>query len=332
MAMKRRSFLQSSLGVSGFAALGLGSQVDAGRVAGLHWRDRSLTGLGTLLSLRVAHTDAAVAEQALDAAVTRIRHVEDQMSLFRPESALSRLNRDGVLVSPHADLFKILHIAQTISQRSQGAFDVTVQPLWAAFASAQHQGGLPTPAAVTQARTAVGWQKLAVSPQEIRLEPGMAVTLNGIAQGFAADTVRETLQAMGIRHALINTGEWAALGQSSAGSEWHLGIANPRDAQALVARLALHGRCIATSADNECSFSPDLKHHHIFDPHTGYSPTDLASVTVAATTCTVADALTKVMFVAGYQGALRLARLWDVEVLVVGKNGEWQATPGLRLG
>lgn len=332
--MKRRNFLRSSLGmgVAGLAASGwIGP---AGAVRGsdpLQWRDRTMLGFGTVLTLRVAHADSHEAERALDAAVDTIHHVEAQMSLFRPDSALSRLNREGVLLRPHADLVKVLQLAQSVSARSQGAFDVTVQPLWAAFEQAAGRKALPSPEAVKAARAAVGWQHLAVSSDAIRLgRPGMGVTLNGIAQGFAADLVRTRLQALGVKHALVNAGEWTALGQPDAERPWLLGLQDPRDAQALIARLALDGRSIAVSADNECSFSADRRHHHIFDPRTGYSPAELSCVAVAAPSCALADALTKVMFVAGREGALGLAREWNVDVLVVDKQGQWQATAGLQ--
>ncbi|WP_114972269.1 FAD:protein FMN transferase [Rhodoferax ferrireducens] len=326
--MKRRVFLQTSLGVAAAHAVGATSRAGAA----LPWHERTLTGLGTVLSLRVAHAEGARAERALDAAVSTVRHVEAHMSLFDPGSAISRLNRDGVLTSPHPDLVKIFQLAQTVSARSAGAFDVTVQPLWSVFETARRQGTLPSATAVAKARAAVGWQGLEISNDQIRLRrPGMGVTLNGIAQGFAADLVRAQLQAHGMRQALVNTGEWTALGRPEPQRDWLLGIADPRHEQMLLTRLAMDGRSMATSADNECTFSPDRRHHHIFDPHTGYSPSELAGVTVAAPSCALADALTKVMFVAGFHGALRLARAWQVDVLVVDKAGHWQATPGLQL-
>lgn len=336
--MLRRNFLQTTLGLGSAAALGcLGwpsaaGASAAGSGADLQWRSRTLTGMGTVLTLRAGHAEAARAERALDAAVVTLRRVEAQMSLFNPDSAISRLNRDQVLISPDPDLVRIFQRAQSVSARSQGAFDVTVQPLWSLFEAARRRGSLPSPAAVAQARAAVGWQKLDISTHEIRLrQPGMAVTLNGIAQGFAADLVRTGLQQHGIVHALINTGEWTALGRPQLKRRWTLGIADPRHEQALIARLAMDGRSIASSADNQTTFSQDRRNHHIFDPHTGYSPPELASVTVAARDCALADALTKVMFVAGYRGALQLARQWQVDVLVVDKKGNWEATQGLQL-
>jgi FAD:protein FMN transferase len=338
--MKRRTLLQTSLGLGLIGALGAGRGFGIGATreqqqadtAELQWRERPLLGLGTTLSLRVAHRDPAQAERALDAVVTTIRHVEAQMSLFDPDSALKRLNRDGVLHDPHPDLLDILRLARTVSARSRGAFDVTVQPLWDAFVTAQRAQGLPSGAAVAQARARVGWQALDIAPRRIRfLQPGMGVTLNGIAQGYAADLVRRQLLAYGIQHALINTGEWSALGQPDAQHGWTLGIANPRDESRLITRLRMDGRSIATSADNQTTFSSDYRNHHIFDPATGYSPPELASVTVAAASCALADALTKVMFVAGMQRALTLAQQWQADVLLVDKAGQWRASPGLKL-
>lgn len=338
--MKRRVFLQTSLGLGAVGALGgLGWLAAAHASLAPHrdstdppWHERTLTALGTVLSFRVAHADPAQAERALDAAVGTIRHVEAHMSLFDPDSAICRLNRDGVLRSPHPDLVRIFRLAQSISARSGGAFDVTVQPLWNRFDAAQRLGTLPSASAVSAARAAVGWQGLEISSDAIRLRrPGMGVTLNGIAQGFAADLVRSQLHAHGIRQALVNAGEWTSLGRPDAQRDWLLGIADPHLEQAFMTRVAMGGRSIATSADNACSFSTDRRHHHIFNPRTGYSPTELAGVTVAAPSCALADALTKVMFVAGFHGALRLAAQWQVDVLVVDKAGHWQATPGLQL-
>jgi len=334
MLMNKRTFLQ--------AALGLGATLTAqcGAVtaqSGLHkplgslvWQQRPLLGFGTNLSLLVAHSNPALAASALDVAVADIRQVEAQMSLFNPQSALSQLNAQGFLAQPHPDLLKVLQLAQTVSEKSQGAFDVTVQPLWAVFSEAQALGRLPMADAVTQARQRTGWQHVTLDPARISFtRPDMAITLNGIAQGFAADLVQTHWRSMGIEHALINTGEWAALGESQTGGDWRLGIADPRDEQKLMKNIALHGKSVATSADSQTFFSADFKHHHIFNPRTGYSPPDVASVTVVADSCALADALTKVMFVAGIDQAMGLAKAWAVDVLVVDKAGRWRATPGL---
>ena len=296
----------------------------------LQWRDTAMVGLGTTLSLRAAHADGERATAGLDAAVAAIRHVEAQMSLFNPNSALLTLNREGVLYNPHPDLVRVLRLAQQVSAQSQGTFDVTVQPLWLAWAAAQREGRLPTKAELSLARARVGWRKLEVRDDRIRLlQPGMSLTLNGIAQGFAGDLARAALQAQGVEHALIDTGEWSAWGQSPEQTPWKLGIANPRLETALIAKISLDGRALATSSDAHYRFGADDVHHHIFDPRTGYSPRSISSVTVLAPHCALADALTKVIFMGDAARALALAKRWTVDVLVVEKNGQWQSSKGL---
>ena len=297
-----------------------------------HWQTRPLLGFGTTLSLTVGADDPQLVERALDQAVADIRLVEAQMSLFNRMSAVNHLNTHGELRQPHPLLLQVLMLAQEVSRKSGGAFDVTVQPLWQAYAAAQRNRQLPSDDQVSVARAQTGWQFLEIQKDLIRFtRPDMAVTLNGIAQGFAADVIRSRWQAMGIRHALINTGEWSAMGFARGGQPWRLGIADPRDEKRIVKNMAVSGKCVATSADNQTFFTPDFKHHHIFDPHTGRSPTDVASVTVMADSSALADALTKVMFVAGRKDALRLARSWAVEVLLIDKSGQWIASPGLMV-
>jgi FAD:protein FMN transferase len=323
----RRDCLRISMGLSAVALLPSASA----NTPALQWRERAMVGLGTTLSLRAGHTDSARADAALDAAVTAIRHVEQQMSLFISDSALCRLNREGVLHHPHPDLVQVFKLAQQVSQKSQGAFDVTVQPLWEVWQKAKRAGHLPSAGEVQSAVARVGWQHLHVTQQRIRFDqPHMAATLNGIAQGFAGDLARAALESSGIEHALIDTGEWSALGTSPQKNPWALGVSNPRNPQSLIAKLALGAGAMATSSDVHYRFGNDDKHHHIFDPRTGYSPSELASVTVIASSCALADALTKVMFMASAARALELAKLWKVDVLVVDKTGKWQATDALR--
>jgi FAD:protein FMN transferase len=296
----------------------------------LRWRERVMVGLGTTLSLRAGHASVERADAGLDAAVNAIRHVEYHMSLFNPDSSLCRLNRDGILLHPDPDLVKVLSIAASVSERSHGSFDVTVQPIWNAWQGAKSMHRLPTPDELKIARDKTGWRNVEFSADRIRfLKPNMALTLNGIAQGYASDLAREALRAHGIEHALIDAGEWSTLGQSPESQPWSIGVENPRRLGALVARIVSDGRAIATSSDVHCSFSSDLKNHHIFDPKTAYSPSDIASVTVLAPTCTLADALTKVIFMAGVKHAIAVANKWGVDVIIVDKAGHIQTSPAL---
>jgi thiamine biosynthesis lipoprotein len=304
-----------------------------GGAASTVWRTRALLALGTTARLHIAHVDAAKAEHALDAAAAAILAVDASMSLFRPGSEVARLNQWGRLASPSAGLLRVLREAQSVSARSGGAFDVTVQPLWRAHDLARQAGRVPSQAELDAARAQIGWQGLHVASDHIRLaHPGMAITLNGIAQGHAADAALASLRAHGVDHALVDAGEFNASGRNDHGRPWTLGIEDPHDESRLITALQLDGRALATSADCRSSFTPDRRHHHIIDPATGQSPISLSSVSVLASSAMRADALTKVFFMAGPARIDALAKQWQVDVLWVDKQGRWGATAGLQAG
>ena len=333
MKLSKRHFLQSSVGLG--VGLGLGLMVDeVGRT--LVRGERLLMGFGTQLSIAAAHWDAKALERALDASVARLRHLESVMSLFLGDSQVSQLNRTGLLRSPNSDLLQILRLAQEVSQQSAGAFDVTVQPLWTLWRQASLEKRLPSAVELQRAQALVSWQALEVKDDVVRFkQPGMGLTLNGIAQGYACDQARAVLQQYGVRHALLDLGEWSAFGDS----DWSapkIGVGHPRAVNELLATVNLHSRqanipkSLATSSDAQMSFSDDHLYHHIFDPHTGASPAMASSVSVVAESCALADALTKVFFMEASKGtgfdhwvdrSKALCRQWEVEVILADKAG-----------
>ena len=242
----RRRFLFLMGGAGGLAALGLAGK-NSTRLKSF---SRTSWALGADVTLTVLHDDRRTAEGAIDDAFGELDRIEEAMSLYRPHSQLCRLNRDGILENPDPYLVEVLRAAAAVSARSDGAFDATVQPLWKLYADAKKAGALPGPKAVREAAGRVDWRKVDVSPDRIRfLGAGMAVTLNGIAQGFAADRVRAALQARGVRHALVNTGEFGSLGRKADGTPWTVGIQHPRQADAYVALASLEERFLSTSGD-----------------------------------------------------------------------------------
>ncbi|PPQ32613.1 thiamine biosynthesis protein ApbE [Rhodoblastus sphagnicola] len=329
--MNRRKMIWSSLGLGSVAALaGFGAVASVAHARDLKPYTLSGRALGTKVSLLVLHTDADKAQAALADALAEVQGVDAVMTLYH-DSQLVALNRDGELFRPDARLLEVLRYSQELADRTNGAFDVTVQPLWDAFVQAKAQGGLPTDETVRNAGARVGWRDLDVSDEAVRLRrPGMAVTLNGVAQGYAADRALSAVRRHGIEHALIDAGEFDTLGRKQQEKPWVLGVQNPRNAEALSARLAVDGRALATSGDYETYFTPDFVNHHIFDPATGHSPTELASTSVLAPTALQADGLSTAFMVLGAERALALAAtLPGVDALLIGKNGQTWQTPGL---
>jgi len=256
--------------------------------------------------------------------------VEEVMSLYRSHSQLCRLNREGLLHEPHPYLVEVLEVAQELSARSGGKFDVTVQPLWRLHDTAAREGRAPSPQEIAATVQLVDWQKLTVSPRLVQLHrPGMAVTLNGIAQGFAADRAKDALRRHGVEHALINTGELASLGQKPNGAPWRVGIQHPRQDFAFIALADLDGRCLATSGDYATAFGPDGKRHHLLDPDRGDSAIEFVSVSIAAPNGMLADGLSTAVFVLGPQEGMRLVRRQrEADLLGVLQNGRMIGTPG----
>ena len=131
----------------------------------------------------LVHPDAATARRTIARCLAEVRRLEGIFSLYLADSAVSRLNRAGVLRAPPFELLEVLDAARTLTRLSHGAFDVRVQPLWAAHASRRWDELEPAVAALTGDITATATQ--------IRSErPDMALTFNGIAQGYITD--RET--------------------------------------------------------------------------------------------------------------------------------------------
>ncbi len=290
---------------------------------------RQSLALGTMVSIAVYDNDPHVAENAITEAFRAIDRVENLMSLYRPDSQLSCLNRDGVLSNPAPELVEVLSFAQYLSRRTEGAFDVTVQPLWELYAEHAKAGTIPTLDEVTKAKAKVGWHGLSVAQNQVGLTRGAHVTLNGIAQGYAADAARRALQQNGITCALIDSGEVGLLGQKPNREDWCIGIKHPREQGELLGLASMTGRCMATSGDYETHFSEDFRNNHIFDPRTGYSPEELASVTVTAKTALEADALSTAAMVLGVVKGIELIRSTaGAEALFVTKSGKQTGTSG----
>lgn len=232
--------------------------------------------LGAKVTLRLQHPDAP---RLATLAMAEIRRLEAIFSLYQPSSSLARLNRDGRLDAPPFELLECLTLAGAVHAASP-RFDPTVQPLWQAEAAAVIHGTPLTDAERAIALALVGWSGVTLAPEAITLRPGMALTLNGVAQGYIADRTAALLANHGLTHALIDTGEMVALPQGA----WPVQLPDRE--------IVLSNRALATSAPLGMTFGGDGKTSHILDPMTG-RPVQAAwkSVTISAPSAAVADAL-----------------------------------------
>jgi thiamine biosynthesis lipoprotein len=260
----------------------------------------------TSISVCVLHEDRERARRAAARALSRVAELDAKLVVQRPGSQVSRLNASGRLERPSPHLVCLLEFAQTLAGASGGAFDPTVQPLWELHRECQRRGRTAGRNELAEARSRVDFATIDANSRRVRLPPRRSITLNGLVQGYAADVAFDSLAQDGVLDALIDAGEYGALGSNPAGRPWRVGIQHPRDPSALIGAVPMDGRFLATSGDYSMSFSDDFRLNHIFDPHTGVSPLRFSSVAVAAGSGLVADGLTKPMMVLDLAAGQRL--------------------------
>lgn len=250
-------------------------------VAPAQWRGIAL---GAPAHIVLDHPDAA---SLLRRSVAEIKRLENIFSLYRADSDLSRLNREGVLFDPAFELVELMSRCSGLHQRTGGAFDPTVQALWSLYADHHSRGRRPDKGLIARTKAKTGWNLVDFTPQKIAYRrAGMAMTFNGVAQGFIADKVADLMHAAGVRDVLINTGEIAALGVAPDRAPWPVAVQGSK-----AETIPLMDRAIATSAPLGTTFDAGETVGHIIDPRSGYPGGRWTSVTVMARSATEADGL-----------------------------------------
>lgn len=242
--------------------------------------------MGGDVSITLEGFSAAESAELNKLAVSELNRLEDVFSLYRPSSALSKLNRDGVYTETPEELIAALTVCRDLYEKSGGAFDPSIQKLWEYYGSGKLN--------LTDALMLVGFDRVQVSASDITLPTGMALTLNGIAQGIATDRIATLMRKAGARHTLINLGEFRALGPKSDGSAWRVGLRDPAALWRVSDVVLLRDGALATSAGSGHRFQ---KGHHLLDPRTGQSAQHFNSVSVVAPSATLADGLSTALYV-----------------------------------
>ena len=196
-----------------------------------------------------------------------------------------------------------------------------MQPLWRLYAAHFARPGAdprgPGDAEHARAQALVDYRAVEVEPAEVRFaRPGMAVTLNGIAQGYITDRVAALLQDAGMGDVLLDIGEVRALGRHPEGRPWHVGLRHAAEPETVARTVTLSDRAVATSAGIASPFDASGRHHHLFDPATGRPAPGAGQVSVIAPRATMADALSTALAVSSPARALTYAaRFPEIEVL-----------------
>lgn len=278
------------------------------------------------------------ANQASKAAYDRLRELDRMLSDYDPDSELMQLCRTAVVDAPQPvspELFTILTAAREISERTDGAFDVTVGPVVRLWRIARRRKTLPDPTRLQEALTRVGYQSVQLDPQQQTVQltrPNMLLDLGGIAKGYAADQALAVLAKQGITRALVDASGDIVVGDPPVGREyWSIEVerlqrsplsqsaAHSEPVEQKHSFLNLRNAAVATSGDAYQYLEINgVRYSHLIDPRTGLGLTTPSSVTVIAPTGQQADALASAISVLGPHKGLELIKCMPtVEAYIV---------------
>jgi thiamine biosynthesis lipoprotein len=307
--------------------------------------------MGTFTRIVAVAEDSNTAQKCIEAGFKQLRAVDALMSVHNDNSEISRINRDGYKnpVRVSESTFEVLQKSVIFSQKTDGAFDVTVGPLVDLFSSAEKKGVAPAEEQIAQAKLKVGFEKLKLNRQDRTVKftvGGMKLDLGGIAKGYAIDKAVEVMQNNGVIGGMVDVGgDIRCFGVPPKGkSKWLIGLQDPnidagysmldaRKAKSsiknqgeLLLTLRLTNGAVATSGDYRRFFLIEgKKYSHIIDTKTGCSSDELTSVTIIAKDATAADALATAVSVMGAEEGLALIEAEpDTEMILISSQPQYE--------
>jgi thiamine biosynthesis lipoprotein len=279
--------------------------------------------MGTDFTLYIYAADAAAADREVDRAFAIVDQLESLLSNYQPQSELSRINANASShpVTTDPETFRFLKESLVWSERSDGAFDITVGKLmkaWGFFRSTGHPSGrVPTDAELARVRAETGWKRVVLNAatRTVRFTtPGVELDPGGIGKGFAVDAAIEALRADGVHAALLSAGSSTiyGLGAPPSSQGWKVHVPDPQhpDAKSKGGRIStvvLRDTSLSTANCSEKHFIVGSHLYcHIMDPRTLRPVEGRLQATVIAPSATDSDALSNAMFVLGATGRRRL--------------------------
>ena len=273
--------------------------------------------MGTTYSIKIIHVGLFEAQKKIEQGIDSIlTEVNRKMSTWDSNSEISRFNQNQtdspIPVSP--EFFQVVNMAQAISRKTNGAFDVTVFDLMSLWGFGPNpKSGMPTHEEIENVLSHSGWEKIILSDNGIQKQnPKTKLDLNAIAKGYGVDEVFQFLQLKGYTDLFVEIGgEVQCSGRNQRNKYWSIGIENPsggnKPDRIFSAIVYSDGGAIATSGNyrNFVNINGEILGHTI-NPKTGYPiQTDVLSATVQSNSCMMADAWATALMVMDYQTGLK---------------------------
>jgi thiamine biosynthesis lipoprotein len=293
--------------------------------------------MDTVVTITVVSDSKYLAEKAIDSAFTEIKKLEKLFDFYSSGSEVSLINRNAGIseqkVSP--EILEILDRAFFISEKTEGAFDVTMGPVITLYDF--YKKIKPEENDIKKNLRLVNFRELIIDKNKSTAflrKKGMLIDLGGIAKGYAADKAVETLKRNGIHSGIVSVaGDIKTFGLKPDGKPWKIGIRNPRaeGREDIMATVNLTDMAISTSGDYERYFILNGKrYHHLLSPKTGHPAEECRSVTVIAKDDVLADAFATGVFILGPERGLKVLEKAGFDGVIVDSKGKIYLTPNIR--
>jgi FAD:protein FMN transferase len=294
--------------------------------------------MGTVISQKVY---GANGQAAMDQTLEKIKSLEKLLTFNAAEGDIYKLNENAgkQKVELDPETIKIIKKAQQVSELSKGAFDITVGPLVKSWGIGTKQDYIPSNEEIKKLIPLINYKDLYVDDRSAGLKRvGQMVDLGGIAKGYAGDVAIEIYKKNGIKSGFISLGgNVVTLGNKPDGSQWNVGIRNPRpqgdSGGQIVGTVSVTNKAVVTAGDDQRYFEKDgIRYHHILDPKTGYpAQSDLMSVTLITDSSFDADALDTAVFILGLEKGKELLKQYGgVDAVFITKDKKIYVTEGLK--
>ena len=338
--INRRSFLK----LSGVLGIGLASATAIPTLAEAVKFDRELykisktrLAMGTFVSMTLLHSSRDQAEDAMGEAFLEIDRLSRTINRFDETTAVAQLNREGFLKDVPPEVAAVVFRALEYYRISNGAFDISVKPVVDLFKEKFSEGKNmpPTEGELRKALSLVNASNIEFEGFYLRFkEPGMGITLDGIAKGYIVDRASQVLAKHRIKNHLINAGgDIRTMGHGRDKKPWAIAVQDPQKKKHYPDIIHMTNGAIATSGNYEIYFDKEKMFHHIVNPGTGLSPDKSTSVSVLAETAMDADALSTSVFVMDPERGTRfIDSLPKCESLVVVKGNRKIKSAGWKEG
>ena len=296
--------------------------------------------MGTVFEIAAYDHSPEHASKAIEKAFQEIVRIDDLFSNYKPDSALSNLNRSAHFHTEKVppDLYRIIEQSMQFSRLSEGKFDISVAPLVDLWKAALRGEGTPTPARQEEVRGCVGYEKIELTPpdQISFRSPCLQLDLGAIGKGYAVDRAAEVLRSLGIRDALINAGGSTILAMGSPPNQmaWLVHLRDPSNK--IDPQVMLKDESVSTSEQTAASLLGNDSAGHIIDPGTGMALKTIFAVSAVSKTATVSDGLSTTLLLLGpTKGTELIKNTADVSAIWISQNAQVETAiggPEVRFG